>query len=64
MLNLENKKPSELIQILDLVKISTISYSEKKRIIDEIEYKLGIRQREDVLEQIMEGSADIDDINQ
>ncbi|MDR2080427.1 MAG: hypothetical protein LBP54_00865 [Campylobacteraceae bacterium] len=65
VINLENRTPHELKNLLDQVKISDLPFDEKKRIIEEIHAKLTgaqtIRQSQ-ILRDIDEGQGDMDDI--
>ncbi|MDR2789766.1 MAG: hypothetical protein LBB59_02170 [Campylobacteraceae bacterium] len=65
VINLENRTPHELKNLLDQVKISDLPFDEKKRIIEEIQAKLTgaqtIRQSQ-ILRDIDEGQGDMDDI--
>lgn len=64
-INLENRTPHELRNLLDQVKISDLPFDEKKRIIEEIQARLTgaqtIRQSQ-ILKDIDEGQGDMDDI--
>ncbi|MDR1614921.1 MAG: hypothetical protein LBS26_05075 [Campylobacteraceae bacterium] len=64
-INLENRTPHELRNLLDQVKISDLPFDEKKRIIEEIQARLTgaqtVRQSQ-ILRDIDEGQGDMDDI--
>ncbi|MDR2099488.1 MAG: hypothetical protein LBP40_01505 [Campylobacteraceae bacterium] len=66
VINLENRTPHELKNLLDQVKISDLPFDEKKRAIEEIQAKLTgaqtIRQSQ-ILRDIDEGQGDMDDIS-
>jgi hypothetical protein len=64
-INLENKSPLELKKLLDSVKVSDLPVAEKGKLIEEIEYRLSGRRYTDsqVLKDIEEGMAEINDIN-
>jgi len=66
-INLDEKTPEELKRLLDSVKISNLAYAEKEEWVQKIQLKLGIVMRDskkekELLAQIQEGQADIDDI--
>jgi len=66
-INLDEKTPQELKRLLDSVKISNLDYAEKEEWVQKIQSKLGIVMRDskkekELLAQIQEGQADIDDI--
>lgn len=66
--NLDEKSPQELRILLDTVKTSNLDYREKEAWIQRIQEKLGIalhasKREKEILAQIQEGQADIDDIN-
>ena len=66
-INLDEKTPQELKRLLDSVKISNLDYTEKEEWVQKIQSKLGIVMRDskkekELLAQIQEGQADIDDI--
>lgn len=65
-LNLENRTPHELKKLLDQVKISELTYEEKKRIIDEIQARItGIAtlRQSQILREIDEGQGDMNDMS-
>ena len=63
-IDLKRKTPLELKELLDSVKVSDLPVAEKGKLIEEIEYRLTGRRYTDkqVLEDIENGKADIDDI--
>ncbi len=66
-INLDEKTPQELKKLLDSVKISNLDYAEKEEWVQKIQLKLGIVMRDskkekELLAQIQEGQADMDDI--
>jgi len=66
-INLDEKTPQELKRLLDSVKISNLDYAQKEEWVQKIQSKLGIVMRDskkekELLAQIQEGQADIDDI--
>jgi len=61
-IDLSNRTPKQLKKLLEAVKISDLEYDDKTALIIKIEQKLGIRTYDDVLQDIKNGSADIDDI--
>ena len=64
-IDLSNKSPKQLLNLIDKVKVSDLSFNEKTEIIKEIEFKLyGKRDiNYEALKTIEESQADIDDIN-
>lgn len=64
-IDLENKSPQQLKKLLDSVKVSDLPVVEKGKLIEEIEYHLTGRRYTDsqVLKDIEDGMAEIDDIN-
>ena len=64
-IDLKRKTPLELKSLLDSVKVSDLPVDEKGKLIEEIEYRLTGRRYTDsqVLKDIEEGMAEIDDIN-
>lgn len=66
MLDLNKKRTvQELRTLLDNVKVSDLTASEKAKLIDEIEFKITGRRFTDleILKDIEESAADISDIN-
>lgn len=64
-LDLQGRTPSELLFLKDQVKISSLAVSNKTYLLEKIDSALGIKYtREDVLQMIKEGEADISDINE
>ena len=62
-LDLTGRNPRELKLLKEQVMISDLAVKEKDRLINQIESALGVRyNREDILLQIYEGAADIDDM--
>lgn len=66
-INLDEKSPYELRQLLDNVKTSNLDYEEKEKWIQKIQDKLGVitrdpRKEKEILAQIEAGQADIDDL--
>ena len=59
---LEGKSNSELFALIDKIKVSDLDIKDKDTLLKEIEYKLGLVKRDDVLKDIEEGKADIGDI--
>jgi hypothetical protein len=63
--NLENRTPHELKNLLDQVKVSELPFDDKKRIIEEIQARLTgaqtIRQSQ-ILREIDEGQSDMNDM--
>ena len=67
-INLDDKTPQELNRLLNSVKTSNLEINEKEAWIQKIQSKLGIVMRDskrekELLAQIEEGQADIDDLN-
>jgi hypothetical protein len=64
--NLENRTPHQLRNLLDQVKVSDLPFDEKKRIIEEIQARLTgaqtIRQSQ-ILREIDEGQGDMSDMS-
>ena len=66
-INLDEKSPHELRQLLDNVKTSNLDCEEKGKWIQKIQDKLGVitrdlRKEKEILAQIEAGQADIDDL--
>ena len=66
-INLDEKSPQELKRLLDSVKISNLDYAQKEEWVQKIQSKLGLVMRDskkekELLAQIQEGQADIDDM--
>ena len=66
-INLDEKSPQELKRLLDSVKISNLDYAQKEEWVQKIQSKLGLVMRDskkekELLAQIQEGQADIDDL--
>lgn len=66
-INLDEKSPHELRQLLDVVKTSSLDYKEKEEWIQKIQDKLGVvtrdpKKEKELLAQIEAGQADIDDL--
>lgn len=66
-INLDEKTPQELKQLLDSVKTSNLSITEKDEWIQRIQSKLGFvtrdpKREKELLAQIEAGQADIDDL--
>ena len=62
-LDLKNRTPRELKLLKQQVMISDLAVVDKDRLINQIDSALGTRyNREDILLQIYEGAADIDDL--
>lgn len=66
-INLDDTTPQELNRLLDSVKTSNLEINEKEAWIQKIQSKLGIVMRDskrekELLAQIEEGQADIDDL--
>lgn len=59
---LEGKSNSELFTLIDKIKVSDLNIKDKDALLKEIEYKLGLVKRDDVLKDIEEGRADIGDM--
>lgn len=64
-IDLSKKSPSELKKLLDSVKVSDFPVVEKGKLIEDIEYHLTGRRYTDseVMKDILDGMAEIDDIN-
>ena len=67
-IDLSNKSPKQLLNLIDKVKVSDLSFNEKTELIKEIEFKLYGKSCEDdlkarVFKDIEEGMAEIDNIN-
>ena len=60
--NLKGKSNSELFALIDKIKVSDLDIKDKDTLLKEIEYKLGLVKRDDILKDIEEGKADIGDI--
>ena len=66
-INLDENSPQELKRLLDSVKISNLDYAQKEEWVQKIQSKLGLVMRDskkekELLAQIQEGQADIDDL--
>lgn len=64
-LNLENRTQHELKNLLDQVKVSNLSFEDKKKYIDEIQARItGIQtiKQSQILREIDEGQGDMNDI--
>ena len=62
-LDLTGRNPRELKLLKEQVMISDLAVKDKDRLINQIDSALGTRyNREDILLQIYEGAADIDDL--
>lgn len=59
---LEGKSNSELFTLIDKIKVSDLDIKDKDTLLKEIEYKLGLVKRDDILKDIEDGKADIGDI--
>ena len=59
---LEGKNNSELFALIDKIKVSDLNIKDKDALLKEIEYKLGLVKRDDVLKDIEDGRADIGDM--
>ena len=64
MIDLSKKTPAELKKLLDSVKVSDLPVDEKGKLIEDIEYRLTGRRYNDkeVMQDILDGMAEIDDI--
>ena len=64
-IDLRNKTPLELKELIDSVKVSDLPVIEKGKLIEEIEYRLTGRRYTDsqVLQDIEESQAELDDLN-
>ncbi|MFV0481325.1 MAG: hypothetical protein ACK5LP_05015 [Campylobacteraceae bacterium] len=64
-INLENRTQHELKNLLDQVKVSSLSFEEKKRYVEEITARItGIQavKQQQILKEIDEGQGDMNDI--
>ena len=59
---LKNKTKEQLINLIDTIKTSDYDVKVKDELLKEIDYKLGLIRRDDILEDIANGQADLDDI--
>ncbi len=61
-IDLKNKSPLELKELIDSVKVSDLSVAEKGKLIEDIEYRLTGRRYTDsqVLKDIEDGVAELD----
>lgn len=64
-IDLSNKSPKQLLNLIDKVKVSDLPVAEKGKLIEEIEYRLTGRRYTDgqVLKDIEDSQADLDDLN-
>lgn len=64
-IDLSNKSPKQLLNLIDKVKVSDLPVAEKGKLIEEIEYHLTGRRYTDgqVLKDIEDSQADLDDLN-
>ena len=64
-IDLKRKTPLELKKLLDSVKVSDLPVVEKGKLIEDIEYRLNGQRytNSQVLKDIEDGMAEIDDIN-
>ncbi len=64
-IDLSNKSPKQLLNLIDKVKVSDLSFNEKTEITKEIEFKLyGKRDiNYEALKSIEESQPDLDDLN-
>lgn len=63
IINLDGKTKKELIQLLESIKTSSADYELKKKNIANIENKLYGDKKKELLKEIEDGMADLDDIN-
>lgn len=64
-INLDNKTQHELRLLLDQVKVSDLSFEDKKNLIDEIQARItGVQamKQSQILKEIDEGQGDMNDI--